>query len=242
MLNDMLAKMASKLGAPKSDDMEREDTAPDPNGEDNPIDKRYKAGAVISSLRPKLIEALRKKDPKKFDSFMEQYNTILKDQTSLVRQGKWEEGKKKLMEAQDFAQKSDLETYLSPDEIKKTLDNDYDAFLKATIDMGLAQNPEEKSKTLVGSKEQGKVGGLGDIKFGRRFATMLAPTGIAGEGYRKTFKYDPSKKTVELDTENTFILDDAKKRMKELGLSNLDDLIKMDVSGNKPMMLAGERE
>lgn len=241
MLNDMLAKMASKLGENKSDDMEEKKPEGPGDGE-NPIDKRYMAGAVISTLRPKLIETLRAKDPKKFDSFMDQYNSMLKEQTALVRQGKWEEGKKKLAEAQDFAQKSDLETYLSPAEIKKALGADYDAFMKATVDMGLAQNPEEKTKTLVGKKEQGNVSTLGDIKFGRRFATMLAPAGISGEGYRKMYKYNPSKKSVELDSENTYILDAAKSRMKELGITNLDELIKMDVSGEKPMMLAGERE
>lgn len=240
MLNDMLAKMASKLGDKKPDDQEMDDnTGGGTPTEDTPLDKRYKAGAVISALRPKLTEALRKKDPKKFDSFMEQYNAMLKEQTSLARQGKWDEAKKKTEEAQSFAQQSDLETYLNPEEIKKVLGNDYDAFLKATVDMGLAQNPEEKTKTLVGAKEQGKVSGLGDIKFGRRFATMLAPSGISGQGYRKTFKYDPAKKTVELDNENTFLLDEAKQRMKDLGVSSIDDLIKMDVGANKPIMLAG---
>jgi len=128
MLNDMLAKMASKVGGASNEEMEPEMESPVEGMDDG--DKRYKAGAVIAALRPKLVDALKKKNPEKFDEFRRQFSSIVKESQDLIGAGKVQEGKQKLAQANEFAQKSDLDTYLTADEMKKILGKDYEPFIQ----------------------------------------------------------------------------------------------------------------
>lgn len=209
MLNDMLAKMASKMGGASEDvEMEAEMESPAEGQDDG--DKRYKAGAVIAALRPKLVDALKKKDPEKFDAFMTQFGSMMKESSDLMRAGKKDEANQKAAQAKEFADKSDLETYLSADEMKSILGKDYEPFIKATIDiMGTAQPVQTMSKGIVGSKEKGTASKVGDVLFGRRFATMMVNTGIEGtkngqKGFARFYKYNPKTQQAEIDTEASY--------------------------------------
>lgn len=208
MLNDMLAKMASKVGGASDADMEPEMESPVEGTDDG--DKRYKAGAVIAALRPKLVDALKKKNPEKFDEFMGQFSSIVKESQDLMRAGKAQDGKQKLAQANEFAQKSDLDTYLSADEMKKILGKDYEPFVQATIDiMGTAQPAESMTKGIVGAKEKGAASKVGDVLFGRRFATMMVNTGIEGtkdgqKSFARFYRYNPKTQQAEIDTESSY--------------------------------------
>lgn len=209
MLNDMLAKMASKMGG-ASDDTEMEPEMESPVEGQDDGDKRYKAGAVIAALRPKLVDALKKKDPEKFDQFMSQFSSMMKESDALMRAGKKDEANQKAAQAKEFADKSDLETYLSADEMKSILGKDYEPFIKATIDiMGTPQPVQTMSKGIVGSKEKGTASKVGDVLFGKRYATMMVNTGVEGnkngqKSFARYYKYNPKTQQAEIDTEVSY--------------------------------------
>lgn len=202
MLQNMLAKMASRLG--KSDDSMPEDEMDMMDAEssgpgDEEKDKRFKSGAIVAEFRPKLQEALRKKDPEKYDAFINTIAQMRKEGGELLKQGKIEEGKKKMMEANDYAQKSDLDTYLTQDEIKSVLKDDYDTYMQAFMDV-MREPGQYPIKRFSGQKEQGTVEGLKDMKFGKRLATMPISVGYESNVGGGTFyKYNPKSKTVEVD-------------------------------------------
>lgn len=201
MLQGMLAKMASKLGSkeePEMDEIEMDNMGP---GDEDP-DARYKAGAIIAEFRPKLQEALRKKDPAKYDEFMNKMSQMRKEGGDLLRQGKIEEGKKKMMEASSFAEEGDLEIYLEPSEIKNILGNDYDKYMQA-VSVAFAKPGQYRVKKVTGEKEAGQVETLSDVKFGKRMMSMPVATGIEGKGVTRFYKYNPKTGEVEIDKERT---------------------------------------
>ena len=210
MLQNMLARMASKLGKSEddmpSDEMDMNDSEMTGPGDED-TDKAYKAGAIIAEFRPKLQEALRKKDPAKYDEFMSNFTKMRQEATELFKQGKNEEGKKKMQESQDYAQKSDMETYLEPEEVKQVLGKDYDTYMKA-VSTAFSNPLQTKSKRLTGQKEQDEVNAIPDIKFGRRMMTMPVAMGtekvVGGKVQSaKFYKYDPKTKSVVIDTERS---------------------------------------
>lgn len=206
MLKNMLAKMASKLGKSEDemdemDEMEVDSMEQDESEDDK--DKRFKSGAIVAEFRPKLQEALRKKDPAKYDEFIQTVASKRKEGADLIKQGKIEEGKKKMMEANQYAQEADLETYLEPDEVKKVLGSDYGIYMKAVMDV-MREPGQYPVKRITGEKEKGQVETVSDVRFGRRLATMPISVGYeSSEGKGTFYKYNPKTGAVEIDKERT---------------------------------------
>jgi len=207
----MLAKMASKVGGKSSEDStEMENKAQGESNGPGDEDEIYKAGAVVADLKPKLMDALRAKDPEKYDAYMNEVINKRKSASELLKQGKVDEYKKAWAEANTYGEKGQLDTYLTPDEMKKVLGKDYDPFISAT--KKIMQNQGEaytRSGNVVGEKEKDSVSNVGDINFGKRFLLMNASTGIEAstngkKTYGKFYKYNPQTGQSEIDTERSY--------------------------------------
>jgi hypothetical protein len=216
MLNDMLAKMASKMkGEDTGSEISKinaEGAKPMPmdntQGAEPDPDERYKAGAVFGTLKAKLQDALRAKDPEKYDAYMNGYLKIRDEGVSLLKAGKIDEYKNKMKELTNYGEKGQLDTYLTPEEMKKTLGKDYEPFIKSAGTVMKTGYDVTKTTNVVGEKETPES--VNEINFGKRF--LIQPSSAGEEAtttsgkklYAKFYKYNPQTQQAEIDKDKTY--------------------------------------
>lgn len=148
-------------------------------------EKYYRASAKLSHYKGLLNDKLKAKNPEAFSSFFQSL-------TPLRRSGKSQD-------AQKYIQDSKWNDYLSVDEVKKTLGNDYQDYLES-IQAVNSYDVSQGRQPLYGTKETGTD--LNSLNYGRRFASLaLTPSYSAynqtrGTRYSRDYIYDPSTKQV----------------------------------------------
>ena len=148
-------------------------------------EKYYRSSAKLSHYKSILNEKLKAKNPQAFTDFF-------KGLVPLRQAGN-------TTEANKYIQGSNYNDYLTTDEVRKTLGNDYQDYLdsiQAVNNYDVAQGRQP----LYGTKESGTD--LNSLNYGRRFASLaLTPTYSAsnrtrGTSYNRSYTYDPKKKEV----------------------------------------------
>lgn len=151
---------------------------------------RQKSAAIIGSFKPVLNEALRAKDPEMFDAWENKRKELLASAVQYAKQGdikKYQEAQKLVDEYQD---KTPMELYLSKDEIRKVLGDQYEPFQEAMK----INNQFYAKRNVVGGKEMPAVAQMEDVAYGKRMMTQPSLTSAGGEYYQF---YNPATKTFE---------------------------------------------
>jgi len=153
------------------------DTGGDPS-EANKPNPRYATGAQLAYYKEQLNQKLREKDPEGYDNFF-------KERTKILRSGDRKA-------ADQFDQTSNFNAYLSPDEVKRTLGDEYDNYLNS-VRQASQFIPGQQYKQLYGNTE----GNLdpAQLNYGRRFATLSTLTSLDDHASKVRTDYSYSPKT-----------------------------------------------
>lgn len=195
MLNDMLAKMASRMKVSES-------SAEMYDGEENPgkgsgdlfslsdPEAKEKSSAIIAYAKPLLNKALRDKDPEAFDAWENKRKELLSVAIQHLRNNdykKYQEAEKAVQKYQD---ETPMELYLTKDEIRGVLGDTYDAFQQAMK----INNQLFAKRNVVGQKEResGDIKQMEDVAYGKRMMTQPSLShGVSTTG----FDFDPKTKS-----------------------------------------------
>jgi hypothetical protein len=150
----------------------------------------YRNSAKLAHYKTLLNDKLKAKNPQAFGEFFKGLQPL--------RQAGNTKG------AGDYIQNSQYNDYLSADEVKKSLGNDYQDYLNTiqqvnTFDIAQGKQP------LYGTQETGTD--LNNLNYGRRFASLAstpsfsATNKTSGTTYNRQYSYDPKSKQVSF-TEN----------------------------------------
>jgi hypothetical protein len=147
---------------------------PVPQGKSSPAifdAEKYRNSAIFSYYKNNvLMPALRNKNPEAYDSYMKGLSESRKNGT-----------------AQNYIQTTPYDLYLSEDEQKSVLGNNYDTYKGA---IGYINNLQQNQTNLKGATENSA------INFGRRFASLgVTPSfSLSGaQNYNIDYDYSPEK-------------------------------------------------
>lgn len=143
----------------------------------NDPDAKYMYGAKMAYYKDVLNNALRTKNPDSYDKFFsgrkDAYKTLGFDRIN------------------EYDQSANYNDYLSPNEMRQTLGDQYDDFMDSLQGMSRYNQLGTQKGNIVGDKEQ--PGSLFDINYGRRFATLPVNPRIDSDmkGASKYYEYNP---------------------------------------------------
>lgn len=147
------------------------------------LDPYYEASARLSHFKGILNDKLKAKNPKAFGDFFSGLKNLRDPQK----------------ERYDYVQNTPYEEFLSPDEVKSTLGDDYDAYLGSLKEVN-KYNISQGRQPLYGQKEG--ESDLTSLNYGRRFASLQVTPSLSirnqdkGTNYAREYAYDPATKSV----------------------------------------------
>ena len=155
-----------------------------PGNASNP-DEVYGANATLQYYKEKLNEKLKAKDPKAYSQYFKGLQSARTTNPSAGDQ---------------YVETTPYDIYLSPDEVKTTLGNDYPKYLQSLQAVN-NYNTTQGKKPLYGNVE-GQKEDLTQLNYGRRFASLQTTPRFAitvnpgqqnQKQYARQYSYDPSK-------------------------------------------------
>lgn len=144
---------------------------PAPHGDDF-----YKANASLLYYKDQLNSKLKDKDPNGYGDYMKGLGAVRKAGGN----------------DNDYIQKSNFNTYLTPDEVKSTLGDKYDNYMSTlkTVTQG----------NLAGTIEGEKP--ADSLNYGRRFASLSVTPSVnisqGGRKYARDYQYNPTTSAVDI--------------------------------------------
>lgn len=160
-----------------------EDKNPRPVGDD----EYYGANAKLLYYKERLNNALKGKNPKGYEKFMESVGEIRR---------------KDFSKSAEFVEGYDFKESLSAQELKEILKDDYNDYIGTIKTIRDRNFADSRAKKLYGEKEMNED--VEKLAYGKRFATMPVVTSIARTTKRPSgdvivedmFTYDPEAKKV----------------------------------------------
>jgi len=153
----------------------------------DPTDQYYSANAQLAYFKDKLNAQLKAKNPQGFQDYF-------KGLVDLRRKGD-------TTGAQNYVQSTAYNDFLTPDEVKSTLGDDYDRYLKSLQAVN-NYNVSQGRQPLWGTEE-----GQNDVtklNYGRRFASLQVTPSYTqtnttrGTSYSRDYKYNPATQNVDI--------------------------------------------
>lgn len=159
-------------------------------------DPYYEASAKLAHFKTILNDKLKAKNPQGFTQYFKGMQSTILDPNV----------KNPMQARRDYVQNTAYEDYLSPDEVRNTLGEDYDSYLNSIKEVN-AFNISQGQEPLYGSIEGEKD--LSALNYGRRFASLqLTPqvnstiNGPSGQAsYKRNYVYNPKTKQVDFTEE-----------------------------------------